>query len=170
MRSRFKRTSIALVLLATLKPEYVQAETGHEAWLRYTRLNPAVAAQYDHLPGTLVVLGDSPILSAAREELVRGVKGTLGRTLRVEPEIPREAAIVLGILASIKAASLSMEPQRKARGNTLQDDAYRLTSAEFHGFKCIVITGATERDRKSTRLNSSHLVISYAVFCLKKKK
>src|SRR2546426_2002633 len=27
-----------------------------------------------------------------------------------------------------------------------------------------------ERDRKSTRLNSSHLVISYAVFCLKKKK
>src|SRR5260221_6608718 len=26
------------------------------------------------------------------------------------------------------------------------------------------------RDRKSTRLNSSHTVISYAVFCLKKKK
>src|SRR2546426_9245791 len=29
---------------------------------------------------------------------------------------------------------------------------------------------AGQRDRKSTRLNSSHLVISYAVFCLKKKK
>src|ERR1022692_3504344 len=28
---------------------------------------------------------------------------------------------------------------------------------------------AGARDRKSTRLNSSHLVISYAVFCLKKK-
>src|SRR5256885_2335227 len=27
-----------------------------------------------------------------------------------------------------------------------------------------------DADRKSTRLNSSHLVISYAVFCLKKKK
>ena len=27
-----------------------------------------------------------------------------------------------------------------------------------------------KRDRKSTRLNSSHVVISYAVFCLKKKK
>src|SRR2546426_6384284 len=33
--------------------------------------------------------------------------------------------------------------------------------ATYKGFK---------RDRKSTRLNSSHLVISYAVFCLKKKK
>src|SRR2546426_5812804 len=30
--------------------------------------------------------------------------------------------------------------------------------------------GHVPRDRKSTRLNSSHLVISYAVFCLKKKK
>src|SRR5256885_6271125 len=30
--------------------------------------------------------------------------------------------------------------------------------------------GQHRRDRKSTRLNSSHLVISYAVFCLKKKK
>src|SRR5260221_7874507 len=29
---------------------------------------------------------------------------------------------------------------------------------------------ATRRDRKSTRLNSSHTVISYAVFCLKKNK
>src|SRR5205814_5880566 len=29
--------------------------------------------------------------------------------------------------------------------------------------------GATDPDRKSTRLNSSHLGISYAVFCLKKK-
>src|SRR2546426_6819482 len=31
-------------------------------------------------------------------------------------------------------------------------------------------SGVEITDRKSTRLNSSHLVISYAVFCLKKKK
>src|SRR5207244_11260086 len=30
--------------------------------------------------------------------------------------------------------------------------------------------GASPQDRKSTRLNSSHQIISYAVFCLKKKK
>src|SRR5256885_7096776 len=34
------------------------------------------------------------------------------------------------------------------------------------GVRTTVLTGT---DRKSTRLNSSHLVISYAVFCLKKK-
>src|SRR5690606_40590183 len=40
--------------------------------------------------------------------------------------------------------------------------------------KIIVVTGREEhanavKDRKSTRLNSSHVKISYAVFCLKKK-
>src|SRR3989454_8549973 len=34
---------------------------------------------------------------------------------------------------------------------------------------CVDYLGAKREDRKSTRLNSSHLVISYAVFCLKKK-
>src|SRR5205807_4353097 len=33
----------------------------------------------------------------------------------------------------------------------------------------LIVSGALALDRKSTRLNSSHLVISYAVFCLKKK-
>src|SRR3712207_6963047 len=33
-----------------------------------------------------------------------------------------------------------------------------------------LLVGARDRDRKSTRLNSSHANISYAVFCLKKKK
>src|SRR5690242_21018369 len=34
----------------------------------------------------------------------------------------------------------------------------------------IALEKANDEDRKSTRLNSSHMSISYAVFCLKKKK
>src|SRR2546426_5891071 len=41
---------------------------------------------------------------------------------------------------------------------------YRLDSGQGN------LAHVRDRDRKSTRLNSSHLVISYAVFCLKKKK
>src|SRR2546426_7176634 len=41
--------------------------------------------------------------------------------------------------------------------------------AAGEGGNTLAVFGS-ERDRKSTRLNSSHLVISYAVFCLKKKK
>src|SRR2546422_2380465 len=43
-------------------------------------------------------------------------------------------------------------------------DAMRMT------WKCRVLPWASTTDRKSTRLNSSHGYISYAVFCLKKKK
>src|SRR5947209_15692841 len=38
------------------------------------------------------------------------------------------------------------------------------------GYKLILTMPESMRDRKSTRLNSSHANISYAVFCLKKKK
>src|SRR5258708_30703975 len=37
------------------------------------------------------------------------------------------------------------------------------------GEKRQTLASARQRDRKSTRLNSSHQIISYAVFCLKKK-
>src|SRR5437588_3693455 len=40
---------------------------------------------------------------------------------------------------------------------------------EFSQFALSQVSGTGEQDRKSTRLNSSHTVISYAVFCLKKK-
>src|SRR5256885_13557308 len=46
-----------------------------------------------------------------------------------------------------------------------------LPGVEIGAWYGIYMPAATPRaDRKSTRLNSSHLVISYAVFCLKKKK
>src|SRR5256885_15505561 len=57
----------------------------------------------------------------------------------------------------------------------LQFDRITLNPAVMGGKPCIrgmrvtVGTVIGLLDRKSTRLNSSHLVISYAVFCLKKK-
>src|SRR5438132_9152307 len=44
----------------------------------------------------------------------------------------------------------------------IADELHRRRPAKLSG-------GEQQRDRKSTRLNSSHTVISYAVFCLKKK-
>src|SRR5690349_24205262 len=58
----------------------------------------------------------------------------------------------------------------KANGNTL-DRQGRLVSCE-HATSRVTRTekNGALTDRKSTRLNSSHVEISYAVFCLKKKK
>src|SRR6266540_4424043 len=41
---------------------------------------------------------------------------------------------------------------------------------DAHGVRAARRPDPDGRDRKSTRLNSSHITISYAVFCLKKKK
>src|SRR5439155_17333555 len=51
---------------------------------------------------------------------------------------------------------------RKARRNKVSDEIARLKKEKQDASGLI--------DRKSTRLNSSHVAISYAVFCLKKKK
>src|SRR5690625_6275774 len=52
----------------------------------------------------------------------------------------------------------------------IERDIHRKISAEFSLPDTIWTDVENKRDRKSTRLNSSHVAISYAVFCLKKKK
>src|SRR5256885_10936353 len=47
---------------------------------------------------------------------------------------------------------------------------HRFAAGVIAGGGALIVTLVLRTDRKSTRLNSSHLVISYAVFCLKKKK
>src|SRR5436309_7813843 len=57
-----------------------------------------------------------------------------------------------------RSFDLARRVAQRARG-----DALRIGSRRW------VLRDRTSRDRKSTRLNSSHVKISYAVFCLKKK-
>src|SRR5688500_19203547 len=52
---------------------------------------------------------------------------------------------------------------RRGQGKSRRRPAYRRGGLPFRGH------AAFRQDRKSTRLNSSHLVISYAVFCLDTK-
>src|SRR5262245_65250016 len=67
-----------------------------------------------------------------------------------------------------RSSDLGCAAKKKPRLSAPRDDLFGRAGAGFFGggapFQKI------QRDRKSTRLNSSHLGISYAVFCLKKKK
>src|SRR5256885_11765078 len=75
---------------------------------------------------------------------------TLFRSFVVERDEPKTVRCRLSPEAFVGECARDPERQRAA--------ARELTDAD------------DDQDRKSTRLNSSHLVISYAVFCLKKKK
>ena len=58
-------------------------ETGYDAWLRCSPIDdPNVRQAYELFPATVVALGSSPVLAAAQNELSRGVRGMLERTLR----------------------------------------------------------------------------------------
>src|SRR5690606_41248175 len=61
---------------------------------------------------------------------------------------------------------------RRGRPDGVRGRSGGSVRASSHGRPCVHRTrgAAHRRDRKSTRLNSSHVKISYAVFCLKKKK
>src|SRR2546426_8685749 len=86
----------------------------------------------------------------------------LGRDRRSYPLLRREihAAAKRSREARRVPEDRVVETARVYRNRGMGEFARRQNSAR----------GRCERDRKSTRLNSSHLVISYAVFCLKKKK
>jgi alpha-glucuronidase len=129
--------ALAAVLAATMP---ARAETGADAWLRYAPLDPKTAARYNSLPASTVVLGHSEILTTAQGELVRGVKGMLGGTLRTESGVPTEPAIVIGTVAQVRGVSPDFRP-----AENLQGDDFWLTFARIHNFNCIVIAGASER-------------------------
>jgi alpha-glucuronidase len=96
--------NLLLVIVGILQLQLVYAETGHDAWLRYAPLKDSARVKYESLPACVIAFGDSAIMNNARQEMIRGVRGMLGKTLRVEKELPKEPAIVLGTAASLKNA------------------------------------------------------------------
>src|SRR5256885_10377305 len=80
---------------------------------------------------------------------------------------PRPAQICRELLNALEAS----EGRRKRRKRDTTPDAIGLEVKRDLLERAVAADPEPDAlDRKSTRLNSSHLVISYAVFCLKKKK
>src|SRR5215469_9547161 len=77
-------------------------ETGIDAWLRYAPLSDPALTQYRQaVPATVVTLSDAPLQLTARDEIIRGIRGMLGRTLRVAASTTAEPAIQIGTLAQL---------------------------------------------------------------------
>src|SRR3989454_8341641 len=87
--------------------------------------------------------------------------------------VPRRAVRRVGPRSDLSRSTHIGEPCGPARllgdGSRSSCSPYRATHQSTGGGR-MKNGGSNPPDRKSTRLNSSHLVISYAVFCLKKKK
>jgi alpha-glucuronidase len=137
----FAASFICVTLIgAAVVPQAATAENGADAWLRYSALSPQAAKTYQRLPANAVLLGESPVLHSAQQELLRGVAQMLGKTLHPgEPTSPQDA-IILGTLAQLNAVAPALYAPEKMRA-----DGYWLKSAKIHRSNCLVITGTTER-------------------------
>jgi alpha-glucuronidase len=126
-----------IVLLALTLPSLARAEDGYDLWLRYHPVEKQYLAHYRAEATALVPAGDSPTITAAREELARGLEGLLGRKMPVSPL--RDDAILFGTpAASPMIASLHL-PLASAG-----DEGYLIRSARVNGRKVIVIAANSD--------------------------
>jgi alpha-glucuronidase len=105
----------------------VHAETGRDAWLRYTQ-TPAT------VPAVLATVSDSPLIGSARDEVLRGIRGMAGKTLRLESGMPKENAIVLGTLGAFPNLSANLAP-----------DAYWLKAVHSDNVDYTIVTATNDR-------------------------
>src|SRR5476649_295018 len=81
----------------------------------------------------------------------------------VNMAINKQGIIDAVYLSAGVAAKNPIPPTEWSYNDSVKDDPYDPAAAK----KLLTEAGLADGDRKSTRLNSSHTVISYAVFCLK---
>src|SRR2546430_9427391 len=74
--------------------------------------------------------------------------------------------------SDVCSSDLDLHDDRRVSGGITQEPSPEVVGPRRHGGNGIpaLPVGLSGEDRKSTRLNSSHSQISYAVFCLKKKR
>ncbi len=130
-----------VLLCGLLLSGSVYAETGYDAWMRYAPLDTASIRQYrQSVPAVVVSFGNGEIADNARQELLRGIRGMLGVTLRVERDLIPEGAVVLGTLAQIRSSAPRLAPV----GN-LEEEGFRLKTVEVGGVRFLVVAGADDR-------------------------
>src|SRR5207248_9490218 len=95
---------------------------------------------YEKFPSTVVVPEDTSLLHSAQQELLRGIDGMLAKSLRAEPNLPQDPAIILGTLSAVQKIIPGLHPPA-----SLQADAFWLTTSHVHGFRHLVITGENDR-------------------------
>src|SRR5690625_7600196 len=79
----------------------------------------------------------------------------------------RQQRLILFPYTTLFRSTIELQEEMKQKDDFLANTSHELRNP-LHGIINIA-QSILRKDRKSTRLNSSHVAISYAVFCLKKK-
>jgi alpha-glucuronidase len=131
---------VLAAVLMVLVPLGVHAETGAGAWLRYAQLDgTALARMRQSVPPRLITAGPGQLLDTARQEIVRGIRGLLGRDLPIAVGPTPDGAIVLATLDQIRRTMPQFDP-----GVLYGADAYRVRAMRVGGARYIVVAAESE--------------------------
>jgi alpha-glucuronidase len=129
---------IAAALIAVAAP--TRAEDGSQAWLRYAPpVRDGLLSYYQKMPAALVNLDTAPTSKSAQNELLRGVRSMLGRTLRIGPTPQGQDAWVLGTQREIAAALPAYLT------SDLKPDGFFVTVLGTQGHTYWIVAGADAR-------------------------
>jgi alpha-glucuronidase len=120
----------------------LQAEDGYELWLRYRQIEDAsVLRAYRGAVTQLVIDDGSPTRRAARNELVTGLRGLLGREVPVAVEPGRAGALIVGTPASSPAiAGLGLDAELRGLG----PEGYLIRAVRVAGRPAIVVAAGED--------------------------
>ncbi|MGC2658749.1 MAG: alpha-glucuronidase family glycosyl hydrolase [Bryobacteraceae bacterium] len=136
MKSLFHAALIAIALAAPLS-----AENGYQAWLPYKPIqDPNVRELYRDFPASVVILDSSPVLKSAQAELLRAIRGMLGRIERIDTAVPNENCILLATLA--EARQTLNDP---GLPQSLPEDGFLLKHSAVHGHNVTLVTAENDR-------------------------
>src|SRR5690625_905020 len=128
-----------LLLAASLGAGRAHAEDGYQLWLRYHALPAAVADTYQNAATQLVAGKATPTQAATRHELLRDLKGLLGKAPPLSHGVTRDGAIVIGTPSSSPLlASLHLDTRH------LGDEGYLIKRLHVDGHVATVIAGNTD--------------------------
>ena len=95
---------------------------------------------YLNMPAVVFAPEESPVIQAARQELERGVRGMLGRTLRVESKLPSEDAIILATADRLSRIAPHLQLSVKDVAG-----AYVVTATGVGGHSALIVLGNDDR-------------------------
>jgi len=117
-----------------------RAETGYDAWLRYAPLPAPIMARMGSVPTSVTLIGDSPILRSARDEIVRGLSSVLATPVTASTAPPPAPTILLGTLERIRP----LVPAAPMPAD-LTADGFWLGTTTLRGQTVWVVAGPNER-------------------------
>ena len=133
------RRLLTLLILLLASGTFACAEDGHDAWLRYARLEQPTIQTYRSIPPRLTVLGESVLSRSAQSEWIRGLHGMLGRTVDPARIAGRRPSVVISSREQLLHTFGELQVPEMTR------DGYWLAWSSPDGQRDLLIIGGSDR-------------------------